>query len=84
MHIFSSIVLTLGAIIVLILGLISVLRDLIERGPYQAPTIDDEELAWPHRIQGTAPSAAIRANSTANSRSFTDTNWPGERESGQT
>ena len=84
MHMLSSIVLILGAILVLVLGLISVLRDLIERGPYQAPTIDVEELAWPHRIQETAPSAAIRADSTANSRRFTDTNWPGEQKSGQT
>jgi hypothetical protein len=42
MRIFVSIVLVLGAALVLVLGLVSVLRDLITRGPYNAPLIKDD------------------------------------------
>jgi hypothetical protein len=40
MHIFLTIVLIFGAIVSLIAGLVGVLRDLIARGPYDAPLID--------------------------------------------
>jgi hypothetical protein len=84
MHILSSIVLILGAIIILVLGLISVLRDLIERSPHEAPIIDEQGLAWPHRYQETVPAVATRADAPANSPSFTEGKWPGEQERGQT
>jgi hypothetical protein len=84
MHILGSIVLILGATIILVLGLISVLRDLIERSPHQGPVIEEDGLAWPPRYQGTAPLAATPADSPANTQSFRGPNWPGEQESGQT
>jgi len=83
MHILSSIVLIFGAIIILVLGLVSVLRDLLERSPHQAPVIEDG-LAWPPRYEGTAPSTVIPAGPPAKTQSFAGSNWPGERESGQT
>jgi hypothetical protein len=82
MHILSSIVLVLGAIIVLVLGLLSVLRDLIERGPYEAPLVEKDALAWPPRYQGAASSAAHPADSPAAAKSFADTTWQGEQERG--
>jgi hypothetical protein len=42
MHIFVSIVLVLGAALVLVLGLVDVLRDLIMRGPHDTPLIEDD------------------------------------------
>jgi len=84
MHILSSIVLIFGAIIILVLGLVSVLRDLLERSPHQVPVIEEEGFAWPPRYQGIAPSAVIPADSPAKTQSFAGSNWSGKRESGQT
>jgi hypothetical protein len=85
MHILSSIVLIFGAVIILVLGLIMVLRDLIARSPYQAPIIEEGGLAWSPRYQAMAPPlAVVPADSPAKAQSFTGTNWPGERERGQT
>jgi hypothetical protein len=52
MHIVTAIVLTIGALAFLVLGLIGVLHDLLERGPYDAPLVEEsarQELsaAWP-------------------------------------
>ena len=54
MHIFLSIALISGALFILILGLASVLRDLLERGPHAAPLTEKDRMAWPRRYQGAA------------------------------
>jgi hypothetical protein len=41
MHIVTAIVLTIGALSFLVLGLIGVLHDLLERGPYDAPLVEE-------------------------------------------
>jgi hypothetical protein len=41
MHIFLSIVTIVGAIAILGIGFLSVLRDLLERFPYEAPLLDE-------------------------------------------
>jgi hypothetical protein len=45
MNIVTAIVLTIGAVAVLVWGLMRVLHDLLERGPYDAPLIEES----PHR-----------------------------------
>jgi hypothetical protein len=57
MHIFLSIALILGAVIILVAGFIRVLHDLLERGPYEAPLLNDDELAWPRPSQEKVPPA---------------------------
>jgi hypothetical protein len=52
MHILTVIVLTVGALAILVLGLIRVLYDLLERGPYDALLVEEsprqeEPAAWP-------------------------------------
>jgi hypothetical protein len=52
MHIVTTIVLTIGALAFLVLGLIRVLHELLERGPYDAPLVEespcqDGSAAWP-------------------------------------
>jgi hypothetical protein len=52
MHIVTAIVLTIGALAFLVLGLIQVLHDLLERGPYDAPLVEESPrqenpAAWP-------------------------------------
>jgi hypothetical protein len=52
MHIVTAIVLTIGALAFLVLGLIGVLHDLLERGPYDAPLVEESPrhenpAAWP-------------------------------------
>ena len=52
MHIVTAIVLTIGALACLLLGLIRVLHDLLERGPYDAPLVEESPrqenpAAWP-------------------------------------
>ena len=55
MHIVTAIVLTILALAFLVLGLIGVLQDLLERGPYDAPLVgepppQEDPAAWPaHR-----------------------------------
>lgn len=51
MHIFMAIMLTIGALAFLVFGLIRVLHDLLERGPYDAPLVEqtprqDDPAAW--------------------------------------
>ena len=40
MHIVTAILLTIGALAFLVLGLVRVLHDLLERGPYDAPLVE--------------------------------------------
>ena len=52
MHIITAIVLSIGALAFLLLGLIRVLHDLLERGPYDAPLVEESPrqenpAAWP-------------------------------------
>jgi hypothetical protein len=52
MHIVTAIVLTIGALAFLVLGLIRVLHDLLQRGPYDAPLVEESPrqenpAAWP-------------------------------------
>jgi hypothetical protein len=52
MHIVTAIVLSIGALAFLVLGLIRVLHDLLERGPYDAPLVEESArqenpAAWP-------------------------------------
>jgi hypothetical protein len=52
MHIFMAIMLTIGALAFLVLGLVRVLHDLLERGPYDAPLVEqtprqEDSAAWP-------------------------------------
>jgi hypothetical protein len=52
MHIVTAIVLTIGALAFLLLGLLRVLYDLLERGPYDAPLVEEsprqeDPAAWP-------------------------------------
>ena len=54
MHILWSLALIFGALAILVLGLVGVVHDLLQRGPYEAPLIRDDGLAWPARYQGVA------------------------------
>ena len=52
MQIFIAIVLTIGALAFLAMGLMRVLHDLLERGPYDAPLVgetprQEDPAAWP-------------------------------------
>jgi hypothetical protein len=52
MHIFTGIILTIGALAFLVFGLTRVLHDLLERGPYDAPLVEEthrqeDPAAWP-------------------------------------
>lgn len=55
MHILWSLALIFGALTILVLGLIGVVHDLLQRGPYEAPLIRNDGLTWPTRYQGAAP-----------------------------
>jgi hypothetical protein len=51
MNIVTAIVLIIGALAFLVLGLVRVLHDLLERGPYDAPLVEesprqDDSAAW--------------------------------------
>jgi hypothetical protein len=54
MHILWSLVLIVGALTILVMGLVGVVHDLLLRGPYEAPLIRRNELAWPARYQGSS------------------------------
>jgi hypothetical protein len=53
MHIVTAIVFTIGSLAFLVLGLVRVLYDLLERGPYDAPLVEESPrqenpaAAWP-------------------------------------
>jgi len=55
MHLVWSVGLIIAAVIVLGLALVAVLRDLLLRGPFDAPLLGDEDLNWPRRHQRVAP-----------------------------
>ena len=57
MHILTSLLLIVGALTVLVLGLVGVVPDLLERGPYEAPLIKNDRLAWPPRYQSAGRSS---------------------------
>jgi hypothetical protein len=58
MHILWSLALIVGALTILVLGLVGVVQDLLQRGPYEAPLIRNDGLSWPARYQGAAPQPA--------------------------
>ena len=55
MHIVWSLALIFSALTILVLGLVGVVHDLLQRGPYEPPLISDDRLAWPTRFQGAVP-----------------------------
>jgi hypothetical protein len=54
MHILWSLALILGALAILVMGLVGVVHDLLQRGPYEPPLIRNDGLAWPARYQGSS------------------------------
>ena len=54
MHILWALVLIFGALTILVLGLVGVVHDLLQRGPYEAPLIRNDGLAWSARYRGSA------------------------------
>ena len=78
MHIFSTLLLAFGAVIVLVVALAAVLRDLLARGPHEAPQIEDDGMAWPRRTRATAGSSGEHERYVAASA------WHGERENSGT
>jgi hypothetical protein len=46
MHIVTAILSTIGALAFLVLGLVRVLHDLLERGPYDAPLVEESPPGW--------------------------------------
>jgi len=58
MHILWSVALIVGALTILIMGLVGVVHDLLQRGPYEPPLIRNDGLAWPARYQGASPQPA--------------------------
>jgi len=78
MHILWSLTLIVGALTVLVMGLVGVVHDLLQRGPYEAPLIPHNDLAWPARYQGALPQASQMQRETR----FADGTWS-ERGSSQ-
>jgi hypothetical protein len=80
MHILVSVLLIVAALTVLVLGLVGVVHDLLDRGPYETPLIKDDSLAWPPRYQrvarGSGPPAEI-----VGGRQFAGNAWSADRES---
>ena len=54
MHILWSLALIVGSLTILVMGLVGVVHDLLQRGPYEPPLIRDDGLTWPARYQGTS------------------------------
>lgn len=82
MHIFMSIAMTLAGIVVLAVGLIQVLRDLIDTSPHGAPLIEDDGLARParyHESTASKPASDLRGSTTG----FETTAWRNDRERNQ-
>jgi hypothetical protein len=63
MNILWALPLILSALAMLVLGLVGVVHDLLERGPYEPPLIRDDGLAWPPRYQGSSSSGLQPARS---------------------
>jgi|HubBroStandDraft_1064217.scaffolds.fasta_scaffold2127159_1 hypothetical protein len=72
MHVFWSLALIVGALAILVLGLVRVVHDLLLRGPYEAPLIRNDGLAWPARYRGS-PSAGLQPEQ--NETRFAGTTW---------
>jgi len=62
MHLIWSIALILAAIFVLLAGLVKVLDDLLERGPYQPPLLKEDGLSWPPRYRGATPAESCEGS----------------------
>lgn len=60
MHVLAAVFMGLGAIVLLVLGLSSVLRDLLERSPHEPPLLEDDGLSWPRRYQGITETSSAR------------------------
>jgi hypothetical protein len=60
MHVLFAIVLFFGALVVIVLGLASVMRDLAERDLYAAPAIDKDAITWQHRGDPAAGGATAQ------------------------
>jgi hypothetical protein len=86
MHILSAMVLILGALIVLVLGLVSVLRDLLERSPYEAPLIQEDGISLPRRLQGgVLAKQPVATNRYIGGKGRTgSTPWSAEQENSRT
>jgi hypothetical protein len=81
MHILWNLILTLGALVILVLGLASVVQDLLQRGPYEPPLIRTDGLTWPARYQGAA-STERQPEEVRGTTRFAGATWS-ERESSQ-
>jgi hypothetical protein len=53
MHILPAIAFIIGDVIVLAVALVGVLRDLLNRGPFAAPLLEDDGPSWPPRYQAS-------------------------------
>jgi hypothetical protein len=80
MNIFTVIVAVLGAVVLLIVGLVNVLYDLLARGPHGGPVMTDESTPWPYDYPKNAavaqPGAADRRHLSGYARSP----WSTDRE----
>lgn len=54
MHILASLIVIFGALIVLVLGLASVVHDLLDRAPLESPLVQSEDLK-----RESSPEAAV-------------------------
>ena len=75
MHILWSLVLIVGALTILIMGLMGVVHDLLQRGPYEAPLIRNDGLTWPARYQGAPPQAAQSWQAESRRDGFSGATW---------
>ena len=53
MHVFWFVALIFGVQAILVLGLVGVVHDLLQCGPYEPPLIRHDGLAWPTRYRGS-------------------------------
>jgi hypothetical protein len=63
MHTLWVLALIFGALALLVFGLVGVVHDLLERGPYEPPLIRNDGLAWPARYRGSSGSSLQPARS---------------------
>jgi hypothetical protein len=61
MNTISMVALIIGALFLIGLGLVSLVHDLLGRGPHEAPLIEDDGLNWPPRYRGSAAPPAADA-----------------------
>lgn len=72
MHLLWSLVLIVSVVAILVLGLVRVVHDLLLRGPYEAPLIRNNGLAWPARYRGS-PSPGLQPQQ--NETGFEGATW---------